>query len=175
MSRVPHHLAVLFHEYSSWASSRCTRIRTPARCEPGRGWLFDRGKESWYVLCCLRLLLFHLLPGYLFCSEIMPPHHDLKLMLVNTLRKVYTIAVQQGVPSQASLGPRGRFSYAHSPRAELPHSVPERGCDSGSTDASSWVTVPQIVRHPFLARCQWLQSRLQDRIYANGPCMLFAL
>lgn len=25
--------------------------------------------------------------GYLFCSEIMPPHHDLKLMLVNTLRK----------------------------------------------------------------------------------------
>jgi AP-4 complex subunit epsilon-1 len=32
-----------------------------------------------------------LLPGYLFCSEIMPPHHDLKLMLVNTLRKVYRI------------------------------------------------------------------------------------
>ncbi|KAH8980845.1 ARM repeat-containing protein [Lactarius hatsudake] len=25
--------------------------------------------------------------GYLFCSEIMPPRHDLKLMLVNTLRK----------------------------------------------------------------------------------------
>jgi AP-4 complex subunit epsilon-1 len=50
---------------------------------------------------------FILLPGYLFCSEIMPPHHDLKLMLVNTLRKVYTTAVQQGVPSQASLGPRG--------------------------------------------------------------------
>ena len=48
------------------------------------------------------LLLPHLLPGYLFCSEIMPPHHDLKLMLVNTLRKVDTIAVQQGVPSQAS-------------------------------------------------------------------------
>lgn len=45
-------------------------------------------------------------------------------MLVNTLRKVYTIAIQQGVPSQASLGPRGGFGYAHSPRAELPHSVP---------------------------------------------------
>jgi hypothetical protein len=177
MSRVPHHLAVLFHEYSSWASSRRTRICTPARCEPGGGWLFHRGKESGYVLCCLlrRLLLNHLLPGYLFCSEIMPPHHDLKLMLVNTLRKVYTIVVQQGVPSQASLGPRGGFSYAHSPRAELPHSVPERGCDPGRTDTSSWVIIPQIVRHPFLARCQWLQSRLQDRIYANGPCMLFAL
>ncbi|KAI0255354.1 armadillo-type protein [Lactifluus subvellereus] len=25
--------------------------------------------------------------GYLFCSEVMPPHHDLRLMLVNTLRK----------------------------------------------------------------------------------------
>ncbi|KAI9508829.1 ARM repeat-containing protein [Russula earlei] len=25
--------------------------------------------------------------GYLFCSEIMSPHHDLKLMLVNTIRK----------------------------------------------------------------------------------------
>jgi hypothetical protein len=107
MSRVPYHLAVLFHEYSSWAPSWSTRIRTPARCEPGRGWLFHRGKESWYVLCCLRLLLLHLLPGYLFCSEIMPLHHDLKLMLVNTLRKVYTIAVQRGVPSQASLGHRG--------------------------------------------------------------------
>ena len=155
MSRVPHHLAVLFHEYSSWASSRRTGIRTPARREPGRGRLFDRGKESWYVLYCLRLLLLHLLLGYLFCSEVMPPHHDLKLMLVNTLRKVYTIAVQQDVPSHVSLGPRGPFSSAHNPRAELPHSVPERGCDSGSTDASSWVIIPQIVRHPFLARCQW--------------------
>src|SRR6267154_1729074 len=105
MSRVPHHLAVLFHEYSSWASFRRTRIRTSARCELGRGWFFHRGKESWYVPYCLRLFLLHLLPGYLFCSEIMPPHHDLKLMLVNTLRKVYTIALQRGVPSQASLGP----------------------------------------------------------------------
>lgn len=176
MSRVPDHLAVLLHEYSGWASSRRTRIRTPARCEPGRGWHFHRGQENWYVLCCpRRLLLLYLLPGYLFCSEIMPPHHDLKLMLVNTLRKVYTIAIQQGVSSQASLGPRGGFGYAHSPRAELPHSVPERGCDPGRTDASSWVIIPQIVRHPFLARCQWLQSRLQDHIYANGPYMLFAL
>jgi len=107
MSRVPHHLAVLFHEYSSWAPSRRTRIRTSARCELGRGWLYHRGKESWYVLCRLGLLLLHLLPGYLFCSEIMPPHHDLKLMLVNTLRKVYSIAVQLRVPSQASSGPRG--------------------------------------------------------------------
>ena len=108
MSRVSHHLAVLFHEYSSRTSSARTRIRTPTCCEPGRGWLIHRGKESWYVLCCLRLvLLLYLLPGYLFCSEIMPPHHDLKLMLVNTLRKVYTVAVEQDVSSQASLGSRG--------------------------------------------------------------------
>lgn len=53
--------------------------------------------------------------------------------------------------------------------------MPKRGCDPGRTDASSLVIIPQIVRHPFLARCQWLQSRLQDRIYVNGPCMLFAL
>lgn len=59
------------------------------------------------TFCVASLLLLNLLPGYLFCSEIMPPHHDLKLMLVNTLRKVYTIAVPQGVLSQASLGPRG--------------------------------------------------------------------
>jgi AP-4 complex subunit epsilon-1 len=45
------------------------------------------------------LRLLQLFPGYLFCSEIMPPHHDLKLMLVNTLRKVYTTAVQLDVPS----------------------------------------------------------------------------
>ena len=32
VSRVPHHLAVLLHEYSSWTSSRRTGIRTPARC-----------------------------------------------------------------------------------------------------------------------------------------------
>jgi hypothetical protein len=132
-------------------------------------------RKAGTFLCCLRLLLLHLLSGYLFCSEIMPPHHDLKLMLVNTLRKVYTTAVPHDVPSQAVLGPRGRFSYAHSPRVELPYSVPERGCDPGRTDASSWVIIPQIVRHPFLARCQRLQSRLQDRIYANGPCMRFAL
>ena len=35
----------------------------------------------------------------------MPPHHDLKLMLVNTLRKVNTNAVQQGALSHAALGP----------------------------------------------------------------------
>lgn len=27
-------------------------------------------------------------PGYLFCNELMPPDHELRLMLVNTLRKV---------------------------------------------------------------------------------------
>jgi AP-4 complex subunit epsilon-1 len=26
--------------------------------------------------------------GYLFCAEVMPPTHELQLMLVNTLRKV---------------------------------------------------------------------------------------
>ena len=36
----------------------------------------------------LRPSLLQLSLGYLFCSEIMPPRHDLKLMLVNTLRKV---------------------------------------------------------------------------------------
>jgi AP-4 complex subunit epsilon-1 len=67
----------------------------------------EERKAGTYCVVSDGLLLPHLLPGYLFCSEIMPPHHDLKLMLVNTLRKVYKIAVQQGVPSQASLGPRG--------------------------------------------------------------------
>lgn len=85
----------------------------------------EERKTGTFCVAPRRLLLLHLLPGYLFCSEIMPPHHDLKLMLVNTLRKVYTIAIQQGVSSQASLGPRGGFGYAHSPRTELPHSVPE--------------------------------------------------
>lgn len=28
------------------------------------------------------------LPGYLFCSEMMPINHELRLMLVNSLRKV---------------------------------------------------------------------------------------
>ena len=27
-------------------------------------------------------------PGYIFCMELMPPNHQLQLMLVNTLRKV---------------------------------------------------------------------------------------
>lgn len=43
------------------------------------------GVSSWHLL---KLLLLQRSLGYLFCSEIMPPRHDLKLMLVNTLRKV---------------------------------------------------------------------------------------
>jgi hypothetical protein len=43
MSRVPHHLAVLFHEYHSWTSSWRAGIRTPACRESGRGWFLHRG------------------------------------------------------------------------------------------------------------------------------------
>jgi AP-4 complex subunit epsilon-1 len=50
-------------------------------------------KAGMFHVCPIPLLLLKILPGYLFCSEIMPPHHDMKLMLVNTLRKVFTIAV----------------------------------------------------------------------------------
>ncbi len=95
MSRAPYHLAVLFHEHSSRTSSWRIRICTPTCREPGRGWLLYGGKESWYVSCFPRpFRLLQLQTGYLFCSEIMPPHHDLNLMLVNTLRKVCAIAVQ---------------------------------------------------------------------------------
>ena len=51
-------------------------------------------------------LLLTLPLGYLFCSEIMPPHHDLKLMLVNTLRKVRNPSSKaERAVTHASLGP----------------------------------------------------------------------
>lgn len=43
------------------------------------------------ISICVMILSRHpdtILQGYLFCAEIMPPEHELQLMLVNTLRKV---------------------------------------------------------------------------------------
>ena len=133
----------------------------------------ERKAGTFSVASMLRLP--HLLPGYLFCFGIKPLHHDLRLMLINTLRKVDWSLSNKVYRLRLLSGPRSWFSYAHSPCAELPHSVPERGCDLGRANASSWVIVPQIVHHPFLIRCQRLQSRLQDHIYTNRPCMLFEL
>lgn len=31
--------------------------------------------------------------GYLFCAEIMPPEHELQLMLVNSIRKVVSTSI----------------------------------------------------------------------------------
>lgn len=39
------------------------------------------------VASCVYLTVYDTV-GYSFCAEIMPPNHELHLMLVNTLRKV---------------------------------------------------------------------------------------
>jgi AP-4 complex subunit epsilon-1 len=43
------------------------------------------------LLVALVLCIFDEKTGYLFCAEIMPPEHELQLMLVNTLRKVESL------------------------------------------------------------------------------------
>lgn len=35
--------------------------------------------------------------GFVFCTEVMPPNHELQLMLVNTIRKVNVLVVMQAL------------------------------------------------------------------------------
>ncbi len=46
----------------------------------------DKRTGMYVALACEVTLQFH--AGYLFCAEVMPPEHELQLMLVNSIRKV---------------------------------------------------------------------------------------
>ena len=46
----------------------------------------DKRTGMFVAIGCEASLQFH--TGYLFCAEVMPPEHELQLMLVNSIRKV---------------------------------------------------------------------------------------
>ena len=127
VSRMSHPPAILLHEHRDRASSRRARICAPSCRQPRGSGLFHRRKENRCVILVYpQVILLQLSLGYLFCAEIMPPRHDLKLMLVNTLRKVHKPLVQADRTfSHAALGPRGQLHRAHHTRSELPHPVPK--------------------------------------------------
>jgi len=47
--------------------------------------------------------------GYLFCAELMPPQHELRLMMVNTLRK----DLESGSPARMCLALDNLISFAN--------------------------------------------------------------
>jgi AP-4 complex subunit epsilon-1 len=69
-------------------------IRLSARRKSCGAWQVSVGQENWCVSVFAYNYLSQLHTGYTFCMELMPPNHELQLMLVNTLRKVSVLVVQ---------------------------------------------------------------------------------
>jgi hypothetical protein len=65
--------------------------------------------------------------GYLYCAEMMPKDHDLQLMLVNTLRKVFPHCILLRYLAKRITGSRKSRSTPHMPRPRSSHQVPVRG------------------------------------------------
>jgi AP-4 complex subunit epsilon-1 len=65
--------------------------------------------------------------GYLYCAEMMPKDHDLQLMLVNTLRKVFPHCILLRYLTKRITGPRKSRSTPHMPRSRSSHQLPVRG------------------------------------------------
>lgn len=88
------HTSLLFHEFDIHGKLAFALPQAVNLAEMGETL---RDKQLGMVLIILGswICLNNKQIGFVFCTEVMPPNHELQLMLVNTIRKVNVLVVMQ--------------------------------------------------------------------------------